>query len=167
MKILTVDNTVYEIDTVPDEVEDLRYCVFDTTDPEWMDFYFLPLIFLESFYAPSVCLKIGEHTVQLPMDWGIAITDEDLTSIEVIPITSLNNRGFLAATFNPMSSRMVEAHEIKITNIYQDVKWFFPKLKNGHMLLVPITNKPNSPCVMFVKEINKVPNEIDVGNLMD
>ena len=37
MKILTVDNSVYELDTVPDEVEDLRYCVFDTSDPDYKD----------------------------------------------------------------------------------------------------------------------------------
>ena len=34
------------------------------------------------------------------MDWSIAITDEDLTGIEVLPLTSLNNRGFLTATLN-------------------------------------------------------------------
>ena len=61
MKILTVENEVYEIDQVPDEVDDIRFGVFDTSDPEWMDYYFLPLIFLESFYAPAICLQIGEH----------------------------------------------------------------------------------------------------------
>ena len=53
MKILTVENDVYEIDHVPDVIDDIRFCVFDTTDPEFMDYYFLPLIFLESFYKAS------------------------------------------------------------------------------------------------------------------
>jgi len=167
MKILTVENTVYEIDTVPDEIDDLRFSVFDTGDPEWMDFYFLPLIFLESFYAPAVCLQIGEHNIQMPMDWSIAITDEDLTAIEVIPLTSLNNRGFLTATFNPLGKRLLECEEIRITNIYQDVKWYFPKLKNGHLLVVPLTDSDNPPCALFVKEANKIPAEIDIGQLID
>ena len=68
MKILTVANEVYELDTVPDEVEDLRYCVFDTSDPEYMDYYFLPLIFLESFHAPAICLSIGDKQLQMPME---------------------------------------------------------------------------------------------------
>ena len=34
MKILTVDNTVYEIDQVPDQIDDIRFAIFDTTDPE-------------------------------------------------------------------------------------------------------------------------------------
>ena len=37
----------------------------------------------------------------MSMDWSIAITDEDLTGIEVLFLTSLNNRGFLTATLNP------------------------------------------------------------------
>ena len=49
MKILTVENNTYDIDCVPDEIEDIRYCVLDGGDPEFVDFYFLPLIFLESF----------------------------------------------------------------------------------------------------------------------
>lgn len=167
MKILTVDNTVYELDTVPDQIDDIRFSVFDTSDKEWMDYYFLPLIFLESFYAPAVCLRIGDYDIQMPMDWSIAITDEDLTSLEVIPLTSLNNRGFLTVTINPLSNQRLECKEISITNIYQDVKWFFPKLKNGHMLVVPLSNKPNPPCALFVKELNKIPNTLDIANLMD
>jgi hypothetical protein len=132
-----------------------------------MDYYFLPLIFLESFYAPAICLQIGEYNIQMPMDWSIAITDEDLSGIEVLPLTSLNNRGFLTATLNPLSGKLLEAHEVKITNIFQDVKWFFPKLKNGHMLLAPLENTSNPACAMFVKEANKIPQEIDIGNLLD
>ena len=167
MKIVTVDNTVYEIDEVPDQIDDIRFAIFDTTDPEWMDYYFLPLIFLESFYAPAICLQIGNYNLQMPMDWSIAITDEDLTGIEVIPLTSLNNRGFLTATLNPLSGALLQAEEIKITNIFQDVKWFFPKLKHGHMLLIPLEDGENPRCAMFVKEANKIPQEIDVGHLLD
>ena len=38
---------------------------------------------MESFYAPAICLQIGENSIQMPMDWSIVITDEDLTGIEV------------------------------------------------------------------------------------
>ena len=165
MKILTVDNSVYEIDQVPDEIDDIRFGVFDTSDPEWMDYYFLPLIFLESFYAPAICLQIGEHNIQMPMDWSIAITDEDLSGIEVIPLTSLNNRGFLTATLNPLSGRLIECHEVKITNIFQDVKWYFPKLKFGHILAVPLGQDNNSPCAYFVKDTNKIPDVLSTEDL--
>ena len=165
MKILTVDNTVYEIDTVPDEIDDIRFGVFDTSDPEWMDYYFLPLIFLESFYAPAICLQIGEHNIQMPMDWSILTCDEDFADLEIIPLASLNNRGFLSPILNPMHSWMPRAEEIQITNVYQDVKWYFPKLKNGHMLVVPLEDKPEPKCALFVKDYKKIKN-VDISDLL-
>jgi hypothetical protein len=32
MKILTVDNQVFNLNTMPDKVDDLRYCVLDYSD---------------------------------------------------------------------------------------------------------------------------------------
>ena len=165
MKILTVENDVYEIDHVPDEIDDIRFCVFDTTETDWMDYYFLPLIFLESFYAPAICLQIGENSIQMPMDWSIVITDEDLTAIEVIPLTSLNNRGFLTATLNPLGRKMLEAEPIQITNIYQDVKWYFPKLRPGQMLAVPIETCAKPRCAYFVNDISRLSEVVDYGKI--
>ena len=45
--------------------------------------FFTSNIFRE-FLCIVICLQIGEHNIQMPMDWSIAITDEDLTGIEVI-----------------------------------------------------------------------------------
>lgn len=165
MKILTVENRPYDLDTVPDQVDDIRYCVLDASDSSQVDYYFLPLIFLESFHAPAICLQIGNKALQMPMDWSILICDEDYSAVEVIPLASLNNRGFRCLTLNPMISKSLDSAEINITNIYQDVKWYFPKLKNGHILAVPLENKPNPKCAFFVKEINKV-CDLDLGDLV-
>ena len=165
MKILTVENKTYDIDCVPDEIDDIRYCVLDASDPEFVDFYFLPLIFLESFHAPAICLQIGNSSIQMPMDWSILICDDDYGGVEVIPLTSLNNRGFKALATNPLSTKIPDCYDITITNIYQDVKWFFPKLKHGHMLAVPLESKDKPRCAYFVKDQNKICN-IEVGDLM-
>ncbi len=165
MKILTIENEPFDLNTVPDEVEDMRYCVLDASDKEEIDFYFLPLIFLESFHAPAICLQIGNSSIQMPMDWSILICDDDYGGVEVIPLTSLNNRGFKALATNPLSTKIPDCYDITITNIYQDVKWFFPKLKHGHMLAVPLESKDKPRCAYFVKEQNKICN-IEVGDLM-
>src|SRR5210317_1858484 len=123
MKILTIENDTYDIDCVPDEIDDIRYCVLDGGDPEWVDFFFLPLIFLESFHAPAICLKIGEYQIQMPMDWSILICDDDFSAVEVMPLASLNNRDFKALSMNPMLGSTIKSLEIHITNIFQDVKW--------------------------------------------
>lgn len=165
MKILTVEDVPYELDTVPEQIDDLRYCALDASDKDWVDFYFLPLIFLESFYAPAICLQIGQWKLQMPMDWSVLLCDEDMGGVETIPLASLNNRGFKALAMNPMSNRIPDSYDITITNIYQDVKWFFPKLKHGHLLAVPLENKKTPKCVFFVKELNKV-QDFDIGDLI-
>jgi hypothetical protein len=165
MRILTVENNVYDLNTVPDEIDDLRYCVFDASDADNMDYYFLPLIFLESFHAPAICLKIGQYNLQMPMDWSILITDSDMADLEVVPLASLNNRGFVAPVFNPLRNSIPAVSEIQITNIYQDVKWYFPKLKNGHILVVPLEDCAEPKCALFVKELGRV-KDIEFGDLL-
>lgn len=161
---MTVENNTYDLDTVPDQIDDIRYCVLDASTKDDIDFYFLPLIFLESFHAPAICLSIGDMQVQMPMDWSIMICDDDFSAVEVIPLASLNNRDFKAVAMNPLLSNTLTALDISITNIYQDVKWYFPKLKNGHLLAVPLENKEKSRCIFFVKELNKI-CDIELGDL--
>ena len=165
MKILTIDNTPYDLDTIPDEIDDVRYCVLDAANKNDIDFYFLPLVFLESFHAPAVCLQIGKHSIQMPMDWSIMICDSEYVGIEILPLVSLNNRGFRAVITNPMTSNMLDSEEIQITGIYRDVKWHFPKLKHGHMLAMPLEEGPNPRCAYFVKEVNKV-CDLDLADLL-
>ena len=166
MNILTVENNVYNLDSVPDQIDDLRYCVLDVTDPEYYDYFWHPLVFLESFYSPAMVLNIGGKEIQMPMDWSIAICDDDAHSeIEIIPLTSLNNRGFKTPVFNPMDNKIHKIEEVFITNIYQEVKWFFPKLKHGHLLVTPIENKNVPKSVLFVKEANKIPDPVDLSDV--
>jgi len=167
MNILTIENNVYDLDSVPDQINDLRYCVLDVSDPEFYDYYWLELIFLESFYSPAVVLNIGGHEVKMPMDWSIAICDDEYhTEIEIVPLTSLNNRGFKTPVFNPMSNKIPEIEEVFITNYYQDIKWFFPKLKPGHLLVTPIEQKSVPKSVLFVKEANKIPEVVNLSDVM-
>lgn len=165
MKILTLENTTYDLDCVPDEVEDLRYCVFDAGNTEFQDYYWLPLIFLESFHAPAICLQIGKYKLQMPMDWSIVTSDNDFATVEIMPLANLNNRGFVTPVMNPLKGWMPRAEEIHITNVYQDVKWYFPRLKNGHLLTVPLESGANPRCALFVKDANKV-KDIDIADML-
>jgi hypothetical protein len=156
MKILTTDNTPYELDHVPEFVEDLRYCALDCSDKHNVDFYFLPLVFLESFYCPSIVLEIGPYKTQMPMDWSILVSDETFSDMEIVPLTSINDRGFHALVFNPYTDTVPSSYEIIITNVYADVKWYFPKLKNNNILVVPLEDVPNPKCVLFIRDHTKL-----------
>ena len=164
-KILTVENKCYDLDFVPEEVDDIRYCVLDYSDTKNADYIFVPLVFLESFNSPAAVLKIGDGTVKVPLDWSIIVCDPTVGDPEVLPVTSLNDRGFKAFVFNPITGFIPSFDEIEIVNIYQEVKWYFPKLKFGHILAVPLEEKENPKCVYFVKEVNKIPDVLSTEDL--
>jgi hypothetical protein len=168
MRILTLDNTSYHLNNLPEEIEDdFRFSVLDNSDPQDPDFFFIPLIFLESFNMPAIVLRIGEHELVMPVDWHIAVgcrhTGKDL---EILPLTSLNDRGFDAFLFNPLRSVKADYAEIKVTNFYNDVKWYFPKVKNGQLLSVPLNDEPEPLCAFFIKEVSKQTEIIDFCKLI-
>ena len=168
MQILTLDNKAFSLNNLPDEVDDsTRFAVLDNSDPKEPDFFFMPLIFLESFNAPAMVLRIGDDEVTMPIDWCIAVGDStSACDIEVLPLTSLNDRGFEALIFNPLSSFRVEFKPIQIVNFYNDVKWYFPKMKNGQLLAVPIDDGDKPDCAYFVKEISRQSEIIHLDRLL-
>ena len=155
MRILTLDNTSYTMDQVPEEIDEVRFCVLDNSDPKEPDYFYIPLIFLESFNSPALVLKIGENVIRMPVDWQILIGEPDFGDLEVVPLTSINDRGFNVFTFNPLQSFKPEFHPVEIIDIYQEVKWYFPKLKSGQLLAVPLTEGENPMCAFFIKEISR------------
>jgi hypothetical protein len=145
----------------------MRFSVLDNSDPQNPDFFFIPLIFLESFNAPAMVLRIGDEEVTMPIDWSIAVGDSSSSSdIEILPLTSLNDRGFEAFCFNPLSSFRMEFKKIEIVNFYNDVKWYFPKMKNGQLLSVPTSGDLKPNCCYFVKEISRQSEIIDLSKIL-
>lgn len=164
-KILTVENETYDLDFVPEEIEDIRYCVLDYSNPKDADYIFVPLVFLESFNSPAAVLQVGSAQVKVPLDWSLIVCDPSVGDPEVLPVTSLNDRGFKTFIFNPLTGFLPTFAEVEIVNIYQEVKWYFPKLKFGHILAVPLFEEKNSPCIFFVKETNKIPDVLSTEDL--
>jgi len=168
MNILTINNTAFSLNNLPDEVDDnMRFSVLDNSSPQEPDFFFMQLIYLESFNAPAMVLKIGDKEVSMPIDWCIAVGDGSTAShIEILPLTSLNDRGFDALVFNPLSDFRIEFKKIEIVNFYNDVKWYFPKMKPGHLLTTPISVGSSPECVYFVKEVSRQSELIHLDKLL-
>ena len=155
MRILTLETTVFELDQLPEEIDDMNFGIFDNSDPNDPDYHFIPLVFLESFNSPALVLRIGEHRIKMPIDWQILIGEPDVGDLEMLPLTSINDRGFKAFEFNPITSFSPTYHDIEIVDVYQDVSWYAPKLKNGQMLCVPLNDSDKPLCVYFVKDISR------------
>jgi hypothetical protein len=165
MRILTLDNTSYGLDQIPEEIDEVRFCVLDNSDPKEPDYFYIPLIFLESFNSPALVLRIGENTIRMPVDWQILIGEPDFGDLEVVPLTSINDRGFNVFCFNPLTSFKPEFHPVEIVDIYQDVKWYFPKLKPGQMLAIPLTEGEKPMCAYFIKDISRQSEVVDYGKI--
>lgn len=155
MRILTLENTYYNLETLPDEIDDLRFAILDNSNPNNVDYHYIPLIFLESFSGPALVLRVGDTAIKMPVDWQILIGEKEHGDLETLPLTSVNDRGFSAFEFNPLSGFRPDFLPIEIIDIYHDVTWYAPRLKNGQFLCVPIDDGPKPRCIYFVKEISR------------
>ena len=143
----------------------MRFAILDNSNPHAVDYHYIPLVFLESFNSPALVLKIGPHTIKMPVDWQILIGEKEHGDLETLPLTSINDRGFNAFVFNPLSSFRPDFYPIEIVDIYNDVTWFAPRLKNGQFLCVPLTGGSKPDCVYFVKEISRNCEVIDYAQV--
>ena len=122
MLLLTLDNESYLLDRVPDQVEeDMRFAVLDNSDPTNPDFFFIPLIYLESFSAPSAVLQIGDNKIQMPLDWHILLGDPECGDLEIVPLTSLNDRLFMHSV--SMQSQTLSLPIKKYASSTYTMKW--------------------------------------------
>jgi|TARA_B100001057_G_scaffold247036_2_gene247442 hypothetical protein len=167
MNILTLDNKAFSLNNLPEQIEeDIRFSVLDNSDPQNPDFFFIPLIFLESFSSPAIVMEINGKEISMPLDWHIAVGDSETgNDLEILPLTSINDRGFEAFVFNPLKSYKPDFADLKVTNFYNDVKWHVPKTKNGQLLSVPITEGENPLCAFFIKDVSRQIETIDYGEL--
>ena len=134
MRILTLEDQFYNLETLPEEIDDLRFAILDNSNPSFVDYYYIPLIFLESFNAPAVVLQIGDKQIKMPVDWSVLIGDE-------------------------------EGGDLETVDIYSDVIWYAPRLRNGQFLCVPIEDGPKPRCVYFVKEVSRNCEVVDYAQV--
>jgi hypothetical protein len=155
MRILTLDNNHFDLDHLPEEIDDMRFAILDNSDPHSPDYFYIPLIFLESFSSPALVLRIGDNVIKMPMDWQILIGEPDIGDLEMLPLTSINDRGFRVFQFNPLSSFRPSFPDIEILDVYHEVVWYAPKLKNGQLLAVPLNDEDEPDCVYFAKDVSR------------
>ena len=155
MRILTLDNVFYDLETLPEEKDDLRFAILDNSVPANVDYHYIPLIFLESFNSPALVLKVADKVIKMPIDWQVLIGEQEHGDLEALPLSSLNDRGFNVFQFNPLSSFAPSFLPIEIVDVYPEVTWYAPRLKNGQFLCVPIDEGEKPRCIYFVKEVSR------------
>lgn len=165
MRILTLDNESYNLESLPEEIDDLRFAILDNSTPANVDYHFIPLIFLESFNSPALVLKVADKTIKMPIDWQVLIGEQEHGDLETLPLSSLNDRGFNAFQFNPLTSFSPSFLPIEILDIYPDVTWYAPRLRNGQFLSVPLDEGTKPRCIYFVKDISRNCEVVDYSQV--
>jgi hypothetical protein len=112
-------------------------------------------------------LEIGGREITMPLDWNIAVGDlEDSNTVDVVPLTSIADRGFQAFIFNPLSSFKAQFAPVNVINFYNEVKWYFPKMKNNQLISTPLTDGKDPNCAFFVKDISRQCESIEYTELL-
>lgn len=166
MHILTENNIPFSMNNVSSTADDIRYSILDYSNTDNIDYFCIPLVFLETFSTPAAELRIGQKIIQVPLDWSIVIGEKDVGDLEVVPITQCMDRDFSVFCFNPINGYRAEYHTLDVTNIYPDVKWHVPKLKYGHLLVLPIEMKLSPLCCFIVKDTHKIPDVLDISKML-
>lgn len=166
MHILTEENKLFNMNEVPHEVDDIRFCVLDYSDPRNVDYVFLPLLFLESFNSPVAEVMIGKNLISLPLYWYIVVGEREGGNLELLSIKQLNDRDFQAFCFNPLKGFIPKFLDLSICNVHMDIIWHTPKLRDGNILVVPINNGPNPDCCLLVHDTNKIPEVLDISQIL-
>lgn len=163
--ILTVDNVPYNLDEMPTDVDDVRFCILDNSNPKDCDFYYVPLIFLESFISSALILRIGNYTVKMPLDWNILIGSPQCGELEIVPLVSVINRDFDAFVSNPISGFMHQYLPIELVDLYTDIKWYLPKVKTGQLLAIPLSSGPKPDCAYFISDVTRQTEVVDITQI--
>lgn len=166
MHILTENNIPFSMNNIPNLVDDIRYSILDYSSVNDVDYFCIPLVFLETFTTPAAEIKIGNNKLQVPLDWSIVIGEKDVGDLEIIPITQCLDRDFNVFCYNPINGYRPEYQTLDVTNIYPDVKWHVPKLKYGHLMVLPIEMKQDPLCCFIVKDTHKLPDVLDISRLL-
>ena len=166
MKILTADNTVFDLDTVGSELaEAVHLGVFDYSNKNDYDYFFRPLIMTETFSSVTVEFQIGQNKILLPLGWSIVLGCPETGDIELIPVGDLNSRDFHAIVYNPIKAMMHKFVPLTPIDVFTEVSWTVPRLAFHNFLLMPINNNESPDCIIIINESDQKkipPLELDI-----
>jgi hypothetical protein len=162
MLILNEENNPIDLNLIPDQC-DLYFWVFDNSTG-FKDYFCVPLLMLESFYSPTIKLRLTtnksrknekNYFLNVPSDYQILIGEPTCGDLEINPITSISSRHFNAFSVNPMSSFTADYLHLEVEDVLPAVKWFMPKTKTGQLLCIPLENCHRPECIYLVREMPK------------
>lgn len=103
-----------------------------------MDYTLAPLLVLEEVISPSIELLIAGFSFVLPTNWNILVVDTETMQIDVVEISELAGKEFVALVYGPEQKR-IETEIITVTNYHPNYVNVGPSLNKHQMLCHPIS----------------------------
>ena len=181
MRVLTPEGEAYDVNQIVDGINRQKYCVLDLSDQSDIDYRFQPCLLFNEYEYPAVELKIGDYSLEVPMNWRILTGDMVHGDLEIVDIDELTNFEYQAFVFNPFKSFKPKFLPVQITNSYTSMtSWFVPKLQKKHVLGVPLgierqwptavnsatqQQEPYPECVWLIDDIDRMNAEISLSDI--
>lgn len=171
MNILTVEKNILDLTTLEDDIPETQFTVVDLGSDaksyDGSDIIFPRLVYVEDYSGPAIECDVMGQSVILPLAWNIFIGEEDISEVELIPMTALNARDFSVIITNPIDGFRHYFGTIKVKSVYTDYDWVLPKIKNGQALAIPITSNTENPvCLYITHSTSKIPNVLSANDFM-
>lgn len=168
MLILDENNQMVDIDQISKNKE-VHYAVLDFSKPRLPDYFFRPIIFIDTYTAPAAMLQIGPYKTLIPFKWSIVVTYADIA--ELVAIEDIVSRDHEAFCINPITGYMPSRLPIRYKGSLE-VSWSYPTLGKSDMLVIPIAEtiqkddeKRRGPICILAGERIKIPETIDLSLL--
>jgi len=171
MNILTVEKDIIDLTELEDEIPETQFTVVDmgsdAKNYDGSDIIFPRLVYVEDYTGPAIECDVMGRTVILPLAWQVFIGEEDISEVEIIPMTALNARDFSVIVTNPIDGFRHYFAPIKVKTVYTDYDWVLPKIKNGQALAIPIDDNTENPmCLYITHSTSKIPNVLSANDFM-
>lgn len=168
MLILDENNKMVDIDQVSKNRE-VYYAVLDFSKPRSPDYFFKPIIFIDTYTSPAAMLQVGPYTTLVPFRWSVVVTYADIA--ELVAVEDIVSKDHDAFCVNPITSYMPDRLPIRYKGSL-DVSWSYPTLGKSDMLVLPVGEAPTRPgdrekgptCILAGERI-KIPETIDLSLL--
>lgn len=169
MLILNEHNEIVDLDQVSKNNE-IYYAVLDFSKPKTPDYFFKPVVFIDTFTAPSAELKIGPYTTMIPFKWSIIVVYAD--QAELVPIEDIVSKSHDAFLINPITAYMPSRMSVRYRGTYE-TSWTYPTLAKTELLVIPVADQVDrdgesrrrGPLCIVAGERAKIPDAMDLSAL--
>jgi len=134
-------------------------------DLEMRDFTLTPLLVLEEIVCPTITIRVGSFTFDLPANWNVLVYAEDTHQLDVVEVAELAGKEFTAMVYGP-DAPYVKPGRLTVVDYIPDHRNVAPSLNKHQMLCHPIS--PDTWINVAPSDaFNKYLKDISVGDILD